>query len=249
MDNKLEVLQSIKEVPGAVSTAEMMAVYDTITKYLICPKGGLSFALDFGSHAGKSSIVGAAALSNIGRKDMFCMIDPVYDLSNESAWKHTIQGSSDKMPWGYCRKETFKEDVRKRVVRHTDLGVRLIGQTSIKFLEDLSDVAVSYVFIDSDDHQIELIMREVELLETMVMVGGIIMFHDFENQYTSPATAANWLVAGGNYEKLSIDWDYILTYVKAVSLEIGNDTWQNPNADRTKVDEIPNFVGAVRRIK
>jgi len=245
----VDALNLMKIIPGAVSTAEMIAVSSCIRKYVTCKCDRFVVAADFGSHAGKSSIMASHTLSSMGRNDLFCLVDPLYDLTNEEAWKDTVQGSATKIPWGYCKDDNFKETVIRRVEQYSDLTHILRGMTSIQFLDFYKDFRFSYVFIDSDDHQEELVKKEVGIIKDRLLVGGIMMFHDFGNQYIQPQIAANELAKTDNFELLDIDWDTILKYCNDYKTEVGNDTWQNPNADRTKVDLIPNFVGGVVRVR
>lgn len=234
----IELFEHIKKIPGAVSITEMVALYDTIRKNIQC-RDRLTVALDLGSHAGKSSCAGSAALSSLGRYDIFLMIDPVYDLGNDEAWKRTVQGSADKMPWGHVREEGFKKRVLENVQKHSSLLHRMYGTYSLHMLEDAANV--SYVFIDSDDHQPELVSQEVAKLEDRVLPGGLIFFHDFNNQYHGPRMAYNWLVQRGKYEPIGIDCPSAIQFVQENNLEDGNDSWHMPG------EKYPCYIGCVRR--
>ena len=230
----LKLFQDAKKIPGAISMIEAVGIYDTVVRYLKTPGG---IAVDFGSHAGKSSIIGAKALSDAGFTDTFYMVDLAYDLDNPE-WETTTQGTADKMPWGYLR--DANDFIQNRMLEHY-LMVELRGLSSLQFLSR-NIQPLAYVFIDSDDHQFDLVMAEVKMLEDSVSPGGLVFFHDFENQYIAPKQAHDYLIGTGKYESIPIDWDAAKRYAEKHKLEEGNDSWHMPGVD------YPNFVGCARRL-
>lgn len=230
----LKLFQEAKKIPGAISMTEAVGIYDTITMYLENYHG---IAVDLGSHAGKSSIIAAKALADVGYAGTMFLVDLVYDLDNP-AWSQTIQGSSAKMPWAHCHKKDFKGKIKKAIGRY--LEVELKGLSSLQFLAERRPI--SYAFIDVDDHQPELVFEEIHKIENLVVPGGLVVFHDFKNQYTAPAEAHLCLIKTSKYENIAIDWDSARAYAKKYQLEIGNDSWHMPG------QEYPAFVGCARRV-
>jgi len=237
----IQLFEKAKCVPGAISMTEAYALFDTITKNL-SGKTPEAHALDLGSHAGKSSCVAAAALAFLGRAEIFHMVDPVYDLNNEQAWKQTVQGSASRMPWSYCNNVVFKDEVLDLVHSVSGNVPFLHGLSSVDFFRTYPNEKYSYVFIDSDDHQPELVLTEVNILQDRVLPGGLVFFHDFKNQYHGPAMAHEWLVRTGKYESIDIDWSTAKSIVNEYRLEVGNNSWHMPGVDN------PNFLGVVRRL-
>ena len=229
----LKTFRVVKNIPGAISMTEAVGIYDTIATHL---KSCTGVAADLGAHAGKSSIAGAKALLDAGFKRPFYMVDLAYDLDNPE-WRTTVQGSADKMPWGYLKDS---DKIIKRAMQHYP-KCELMGSSSLQFLAN-PHLAISYVFIDADDHQVDLVMAEVKKLEDIVLPGGLVFFHDFENQYIGPAQAHAYLIDTGKYENISIDWDSAKAYVKKNKLEEGNVSWHMPGMD------FPAFVGCARRL-
>jgi len=232
----MQMFEDVKKIPGAISMTESVGIYRTVIGSLQGDPHGV--AVDLGSNAGKSSIVGAKALADVGFKGRFFMVDLAYDLMNPE-WKHTTQGDADLMPWGYLREPNAKATIKKRVEKYYP-HVVLAGLSSIQFLSQAKG-PVSYAFIDSDDHQVELVHQEVRMLEHLVSPGGLVFFHDFRNQYIGPAKAYEYLISTGKYEAIEIDWKSAIEYAKENKLEDGNDSWHMPGVD------FPIFVGCVRR--
>jgi len=100
---------------------------------------------------------------------------------------------------------------------------------------------ISYVFVDTGVHD-DMVMEEVKLLEDRMVSGGIICFHDYLNQFTAVERAYDYLLSTNKFDRVSIDWEEIINYVRDNDLETGNNSWhvyeENP---------FPNFVGALRR--
>ncbi len=241
LNRLLKVLEVAKTLPGAVSMTEMAGLYKTIMMHLEAPDGAI--AIDLGSHAGKSSITAIAALSEMGRKDYFHMVDPIYNLKNEEAWKDTIQGSADKMPWAHVHKPNFKEVIKTNIDKFSKLQYMLLGISANQLFDKIRKSPISYIFIDSDDHQPERVEEECNKIEDLILPGGLVFFHDYKNQYIGPHLAAEYLVETGKYEEIQIDWGFAKNFTNAHNLEKGNDTWQSYE------DMSTIFVGCVKRIR
>ena len=99
-----------------------------------------------------------------------------------------------------------------------------------------------YAFIDTDDHAKELIEKEVEAIFNRIVPGGLLMFHDFNNQFIGPRQVYDSTIATGKYEAVPIDWQWVESFKKANNIdETGNNSWHMPGNDS------PNFVGCCRR--
>lgn len=223
-----------KKTPGAFGVAESIALANIAMQV---PEGKGNF-IECGSNAGKSGMSAAFGLP----AGNFYMIDPIYDLSNLEAWQHTIQEHPDNMKWGYVNEPKFKDNVRGRIIFASNARVNpiLLGSYSEKELPLWGDY--SYAFIDSDNHQHERVFAEIAILEDRMVKGGIICFHDFNNQYIAPQEAHKALIATSKYEDVPIDWDTIFKHVRDNKMEEGNDSWHTAGSE-----EFPKFVGAVRR--
>jgi hypothetical protein len=232
------IVDIFKKTPGAVSVCEGLGIYYAVSSHLL-PHG---HRIDLGSHAGKSSTFAVAALARQIGNSEFTMLDPVYDLYNLEAWSQTVQLAPDHVPWSYVHDREFKNDILKRmeVISGGIVKVNLVGDISMNHLPKLEG-DFSYVFIDSDDHQPDLVNWEVDFLKDRMAPGGIILFHDFANQYHAPREAAERLVKEGNYNFIDIPWGEIKEAVAAKKLEEGNESWHMP------CDPLPCFVGGVIR--
>jgi hypothetical protein len=235
-------VELFKKTPGAISVCEMFAIYNIA---LQAPSGAF---MELGSHAGKSGI---SAAHGLGWRDFmpqhplprgdFYMVDPCYDLSNVEAWANAVQKKPENMPWPYVNEPDFKQKVANRI-RTASAGYItpvLLGDYSVNAIPKFNKYG--YVFVDSDDHQIELVMAEVQLLEDRMVEDGIIAFHDYGNQYHAPRDAYDYLVKTGKFSPLHIPWDEIRKHVSENDLETGNDSWHMTE------DALPCFVGAVKR--
>lgn len=232
MTRPIEVFRTVNKIPGAISMTEAVALYDTIRSAL---KSFSGIAADMGSHAGKSSIIGAKALADSGFENDFYMVDLAYDLEN-AEWETTVQGSADLMPWGYLRNGNEAVEQRAKEVYK---NISLLGLSSLQFLADFDEL--SYAFIDTDDHQPELVMKEVKAIEDIVLPGGLVFFHDYNNQYKGPRMGYRYLVKTRKYEAIEINWKSAKSYADENDLEVDNDSWHMPGVS------FPCFIGCVRR--
>lgn len=221
-----------KPTPGAIGCAEAIIISWLASQ---SPKG---LRMDIGSHAGKAAI---AASYGLAAGDLY-LVDPCYDLSNLEAWKHSVQGTPENMPWGYVNEPDFKEKIAEniKIVSAMEIKPRFIGDYSENVIPQFN--RYSYVFIDSDDHCGGMAIREAKLLENRMVEGGIIGFHDVGNQFQDPREAINYLVGTGKFEEIIIDWKYIFDYVRGKNLESDNNSWHERGSN-----EFPCYVGAVRR--
>lgn len=227
-----EFIQRFKACPGAFSVCESIALINICSQV---PEGNF---IEAGSNAGKSGMSAAYGLP----KGKFYMIDPIYDLKNYEAWQHTIQGHPDNLAWNYVNDVDFKEKVKDRISFASNSRVEpvLLGSYSEAEIPKYGDY--SYAFIDSDNHQRERVFAEVNLLKDIMRQGGIIAFHDFGNQYSSPREAHEYLINTGQYENIKINWEEIFGYVRENNLEEWNNSWHERGSE-----EFPKFVGAVKK--
>lgn len=232
----LETIQLFQSIPGAISVCEGFAIFNMVSDNPL-PEG---LRVDLGSHAGKSSMFAAAAMGPTGH---LYMVDPVYDMTNLEAWNATVQVEPSRIPWSYCHTPEFKAAVNSRIKQVSGFNPTLVGDVSLSALPNLSELdKFAYVFIDSDDHQPELVDWEVKFLEDRMASGGLILFHDYNNQYRGPRESYDYLVSTGKYEKLEIPWGRIRDYVSEHKLELSNNSWHMPG------HELPCFVGGLRKI-
>lgn len=239
----IEFLNTVRRTPGAISMTEAVGLYNTITLHLN-PQLPAGTAVDLGAHAGKSSMVAARALTSLKRNDVFCCIDLLYDLTNE-AWKNTVQGSSENLPWPHAKHPNFGGIVEKRVQNSCELPVGTFGMSSLQFLtlpkvKEKADII--YAFVDTDDHETDLVMAEVEALCGLIVPGGLVFFHDFENQFIGPKTAHQAMIATGKFEDVPINWDDAIAFAKEYDLETNNDSWHI-----YEDVPFPTFIGCCKR--
>lgn len=229
-----DFIDRFKKCQGAFSVAESIALMNITA---IVPEGVGNY-IECGSNAGKSGMSAAYGLP----KGTFYMIDPIFDLKNREAWKHTIQGEPENLAWGYVKEDGFNEMVKERITLASNGRVTPILLGSYSEAELPKYPPYSFAFIDSDNHQWERVFSEVKILEDNMVSGGIIAFHDFGNQYIAPQEAHAYLLGTCKYDNIVIDWGTIFNYVRENNLEEGNDSWHQAGSN-----EFPRYVGAVRR--
>lgn len=224
--------ETFKKTPGAIGVAEAIAIYNLA---LQAPKG---IRADLGSHAGKAAQSAAAAFES----GQIYMVDPCFDLSNREAWAHSVQGVPENMPWSYFNEKDILKRIRDNIyeVSNTKVGCVLVGDYSENYIAKYT--GYSWVFVDTDTHQGGMAMREAKLLEDRMVVGGIIAFHDWNNQFSDPREAHQYLIGTGMFDNIEIEWDEIFDYVRERNLEAGNNSWHERGSN-----EFPRYVGAVKR--
>jgi len=234
MNELLPLINFFKTLPGAISVTEAIALYRTIQTCLDTKRKEREHFIDFGSYAGKSSLIAITALSCSYRSGMFIMIEPAYDPIGP----YRMTGPS-------FAPDNYLDIIRKRVCSFSPplIVPCLCGSTSERAVKEfLLGLEISYAFIDSGEHSEESIAIEVDYLKNTLLPGGLIVFHDFGNQYKAPAEAAAKLVASGKFEAIHIDWEPIFAFVDENELEEGNDSWHWTDHSH------PNFIGAVRKL-
>lgn len=232
-------LALFKGTEGAISVHEMVAIMNVAFK---APEGTYA---EMGSHRGKSGCAAACGMAQ-GNGHVLHMVDPLYDMTNEEAWKHSCQGHPDNA-WQGAKEEGFHDTV-KAVIRGASDGTvkaELHGDFSYHAIPALhgkyGDFA--YVFLDSDQHTYEMLKREIDLLRPCMKVGGILGFHDFGSQFLGVEQVYREMLQGGEYHEISIDWEQIKSWVSANGGEEGNRSWhhnQNP---------APCFFGALIKVR
>lgn len=144
-----DFLKKFKSTPGAISVCEAFAIYWLGTQIT-----GKGICIEVGSNAGKASM---AATHGINKKTDFFMVDPIYDLNNKESFKHSVQGSPENIPWGYVFEPDFNEKVINRIKSVSEMSPYLLGDYSTNVFKNGD--GYEYIFIDSDDHQPELVMK------------------------------------------------------------------------------------------
>jgi hypothetical protein len=132
----------------------------------------------------------------------------------------------------------FAEEVIRLTRKYFD--PLLISDYSTNIIPRFHNYA--YAFIDSGDHGEELVSSEVLAIEDRVMSGGIIAFHDLDNQFTAVRRWYDYLLGTGKYAEIPINWAQIFDYVRGRNLEEGNMSWHEKGSE-----EFPKFVGALKR--
>ena len=239
-----EQLELFKSTPGAISVCEMVAIIN------VAAQAPVGTCAEMGSHRGKSGIAAAIGLSNTKNTQLH-MVDPLYDMDNLEAWRHADQKHPDNA-WQGAREQGFRPEVEWTIfaasnknIETGDISPVLHGDYSTNAIPRLHSIhgPFSYVFIDSDQHQYELVHAECELLKDKMVMGGIIAFHDLFSQFSGVEQAYRELISTGKYEEVAIDWESIKAWVKDNGGEVGNNSWHHTDK------EFPCFFGALRRIK
>lgn len=236
-----EQLELFKSTPGAISVCEMVAIIN------VAAQAQVGTCAEMGSHRGKSGIAATIGLSH---RDIpattLHMVDPLYDMTNLEAWAHADQKHPDNA-WQGAKADGFKEGILETIKASTAKFrlAKLHGDYSISAIHHLFAEygPFSYVFIDSDQHQYELVHAECELLKDKMVMGGIIAFHDLFSQFSGVEQAYRELISTGKYEEVPIDWESIKAWVKDNGGEAGNSSWHHTDK------EFPCFFGALCRIK
>lgn len=243
-------LDLFKRTPGAISVHEMVAIMNVVAK--VPNPGAYAFA-EMGSHRGKSGVPTAIGMCKVGRGDgsgngmRLYMVDPLYSMDNLEAWKHSCQGHPDNA-WQGAREPGFCGSVANVIAEASDdyVVATLMGDYSTHAIPEIGG-PFAYAFLDSDQHQYELVKEELELLRDRMAVGGIIGFHDFQSQFLGVEQAYREMLQGRGdgieYHEVPIDWPEIKKWVAANGGEKGNDSWHHNEMD------APCFFGALIRRK
>lgn len=230
-------IEIFKRTPGAISVHEMVAIANTASW---APNGPI---LELGSHRGKSSVATVSGFT--GSKEMH-LVDPLYDMGNVEAWKHSCQRHPDNA-WQGARDRGFLTSVIRPISEASNglASVSLHGDYSTHAIPALHSLLgdFAYVMIDTDQHQYELVSEELSLLRKRMMIGGIIGFHDFMSQFLGVERAYREMLSGGMYSEVPIDWEAIKHWVSENGGESGNESWHHTE------NPTPCFYGAIRRIK
>lgn len=231
-------LAIFKKTPGAISVHELIAIINVAA---LAPRGT---CCEMGSHRGKSGIAAAIGLTrSIDPGRTLIMVDPLYDMENLEAWKHACQGHPDNA-WQGAKDKDFHQSVMDPIIKASEgmIVPLLRGDYSINAIQKIHG-PISYCFLDSDQHQYELVKEELILLRPKMNIGGVIGFHDFRSQFSGVEQAYREMLHGGFYEEIPIDWESIKKWVSENGGESGNESWHH--CDKP----APCFFGALRRIK
>jgi predicted O-methyltransferase YrrM len=137
--------------------------------------------------------------------------------------------------------DKFKDEAIANIasVTNRDIYLNPIADYSTNVLPQSGKFC--YVMVDSGSHGDGLPMQEVKLLEDRMVQGGIILFHDWNSQFSEVKEASDYLVSTGKYEYIDMNWQAINNYVNENNLEEGNLSWHHQELKN------PNFLGAVVR--
>lgn len=233
-------LALFKSTPGAISVHELLGIMHAAS---LAPAGTCA---EMGSNQGKSGIAAACGLPmDVSGVRELHMVDPLFDLSNIEAWKHSCQGHPANAGYGADSPE-FNDVVAERVINAADgvIAPVLHGDFSTHAIPELCDKhgKFAYVFIDSDQHQYELCRAECDLLMDRMVMGGIIAFHDLGSQFTGVENVYREMVNTGLFIEVPIPWDSIKEWVAANGGEAGNESWHH-------VDKpAPCYFGAIKYV-
>lgn len=188
---------------------------EAIALYNICLQAPKGVYLELGTHRGKSTLAASMAL----KPSVFYLVDLIF---------------SDK--------ETVKEvgDTLSPYIQ--EMAFSFLSEYSVDAIKKFDNI--SYCFVDTGDHEEELVSSEVLLLEDRIAEDGVIAFHDLDNQFVAVRKWYDYLVGTGKYEPIEIKWDEIFNYVRDNNLEDGNDSWHEKGSE-----EFPKFVGGLKRKK
>lgn len=194
-------------------TQGALSVCESIAIYNIALQAPEGLYLELGSHKGKSGMSAALGL----KSGVFHLVDPIFE-------DEELENKVVNLVQNYTNGEVF---------------VEAVAAYSTDIIHNYDNLA--FVFLDSGSHCDGLPMQEVKMLEDRIMVGGILAFHDFQNQFTEVAEAYKYLVSTGKYEPIEIKWNEIKAYVSENNLEEGNSSWHMDGV------ALPCFVGALKR--
>lgn len=237
---------------GAISKAECCAIA------YVAKQAPAGTCAEMGSHRGKSGTAFAIGVSASDWKKQrsLHMVDPLYDMTNLEVWRHADQGHPDNA-WQGAREETFNKTVISTIFEASKLPDGELGIHKVELHGDFSLHAIpelftkhgpfAYVFLDSDQHQYELVKAECELLRDKMVMGGIIAFHDFNSQFSGVERAYREMLEGGCFQEIGIPWQEINAHIASIGGE-----WAEPHRNHSwhHCDkEVINFFGAIRRVK
>lgn len=237
------------KIPGAFAVSEAIAMYIAITQEL--PKApGWGAAIngpvcELGAHCGKaSSILTQATYRTLhpGTTVEVHLVDPLFDRTEEN-YRETCQKTVDNIPWAHCQREDFNEWVIKNSLSDCpteSVHITLLGTLSWKYL--VGQPHLYCALVDSDDHNDELVLRECKLLETSILPGGLVFFHDFGN-YGGPVKGHEYLLSTGRFENVELLWGTACTMSAEGNWESRNDSWHaKQSGDNAR------YLGCARRI-
>jgi len=243
-----EFFKFFKPIPGAIGCGESVAIAWLAEQ---APLEGL--CIDIGTNAGRAALSSAMGLERpIRGKKLFrtlhC-VDPVFDLTNSHAVSQMHQKTVENIGWTWVKEPNFGDVVKSRIESASPLGqivVQTHGLASMDALPMLTGGGqkIAWVFVDADNHQYDLVHSECFLMKDRMVSGGIIAFHDFQNQYLDVERVYRELISTGKFHEIGIPWQEINPWIAEHVKE-----WTPDNASWHAHDqEHPHFVGALKYI-
>jgi len=231
-----------KKVPGAIGCGEACAIAWLAEQ---APEG---LWIDIGTNAGRAASSAANGLARRGGSKVLDCIDPVFDLTNAHAISQMHQKTVENIGWSWVKEKNFREEVRNRIKTASDGKIcpEFHGLASMDALPMLTGRGhkVGWVFVDADNHQYDLVHAECWLLKDRMASGGIIAFHDFQNQYLDVERVYRELLSTGKFHEIGVPWQEINPWIDE---NVGE--WTEDNVSWHAHDEPhPHFVGALKYI-
>lgn len=216
----LRRFEQIMTVGGGVWMHECIAIYRTIVDHLDPNTEGV--ACDLGTHDGRSAMSALAAIEVVMGPEHYIEF---YGVDN-----------------GYETDERYAATLAR--LRDYPDFVNLSCSSSIDWLQTIDDPFV-YAFVDSGNHERQLLDAELALLKPKLVSGGLLLFHDYLNQFIAPGEVYAELVKSGEYIPIPIDWESIRKFVEGSTLASDTNCWAKYGTQSNP--DIGHFVGALKK--
>lgn len=228
-----EFLDIFRNTDGALSVTESIAIMNIAAQVNPCGK-----YIELGTHKGKSTF--ASVYGFMESTDYYTLWDKEWEEKRQPPRAAGITLVDIEFGASINSDEVY--DKLKKLGSGLTINRSILP--SVEAIVELCLNGYDWVFVDTGNHGDGLPMQEVKLLEDRIKEKGIIVFHDYKNQFTEVEAAYNYLVSTGKFESIEIEWQPIFDYVKENNLEEGNQSWHL----YPELPHPPNFVGALKRI-
>lgn len=213
-DIPVEAFLPIMDCPGGISIHECVAIYCAVRDLLSPSLSGVG--CDLGSQDGRSCLPALIALDARDGVSLDAVEPDVYVADR-------VQRRSD------------------RLTPHKSFG-RVVLETSTEWLSKCSDLV--YAFVDSGNHERHLLDEEMALLRPRLLAGGLLLFHDYLNQFIAPGQVYDELVASGEFEPFPVNWLAIDNVVNSSALKGDTGCWAKYGVAG---EQHGQFVGVLRK--